>query len=815
MLDLLRRLFRHKQKEDPSDLVEEVWIPNFKSPKKERFLEENTRAVLTRIGGGALSLMLKKRNVFGWAENPWYRYRDFVLEGSINVHPENGHSAAGFLVRRADDLNFYFFLVSPAGHFRFDVVFNGNPRTLIPWTTCLPSKENMVVRIIARGAYFGFFLEEEWIGEIEDDTVGAGSITFAAQNYDETDTARFDLSRLKINSLPYEVEAQYYRWRRYIPVSPERRLVLARSLASQGRFQAACVQFNLAAKEQEPNWDDLLVLSECYLQNGLVEEAASTIERVLALDEGNTAALTAKADLLYRRNEIIELKDFLEQHPGILENNGVMWNLFGNAWHALGNREGAARAYEQACDIDPEAPIYRINAGRVLESMAENKKALAKYIQAARLLFRVEDYAELASILPRIERLDRGNLEALAIRGKLAFAEGRFDEAKKAFDAALKEECDDSSVHYLYGLLLAQRGERDEAAACFEKATGLEPDYYLYWFRRAENEHLLNRDPEELIKRALELAPDDKWVLNLAGLVELEHDRNSRGLELLSRAHSQLKAEGEIPHPGNEDILINYSEALCRCGRVAEAIALLAPVKDNPLMLNQIGNILSRKGDYEEAVHAYERAMRFDPGNRDLQLNCAAACIEADRIIRAEEVLRMALDSREDAPAYNLMGNAAQIKGELERAEAAYRRALAIDRDHEEAAVNLADLLARRKKTQAASDTIDTHLSHSSHHRLAGLKERLRKETHVEVSCAGCGRTWTSPREVESRPRLKIHGELPDEAPAGMCAACGAVYCVGCAKASLREGRFYCLECAGLLKLRTDHLKLIVSRYVQ
>ncbi|MBN1685271.1 MAG: tetratricopeptide repeat protein [Spirochaetales bacterium] len=815
MLDFLIKLLHRKKKVDPSDVAEEVWVPGFKNPKRERFVEEDTKAVRIRVGGGTLSLVLKKKNLFGWAENPLYRYRDFVIEASIDVSAHNGHSAAGFLMRRADELNYYFFLVSPAGFFRFDVVFNGNPRTLIPWTACTPRPDNIMMRIIARGSYFGFFLDEDWIGEIEDDTIDAGNITFAAQNYDETDTARFDLSRLKINSLPYEVEAQYYRWRRYIPVNPERRVVLARSLASRGRFPAACIQFNLAAKELELGLEDLLILSECYLQNSMVEEAARTIDKALAVDGENPATLTAKADLLYRRNRIIELRDFLAQHPVILKDNGVMWNLYGNAWHILGNREEAAHAYEMACEIDPETSIYRINAARMWESMGETEKALDDYLKAARLLFREEGYAELSGILPQIERLDAGNLEALAIRGKLAFSEGQFEEAEKAFDTALAGKSDDSSLHYLYGMLLAQRGEREKAAGYFEKATELEPDYYLYWFRRAENEHLLNQSPQASLERALELAPDDKWVLNLAGLVELEHERNPRALGLLSRAYSQVKKDGEILDPDNEDIYINYAEALCRSGNASEAVSLLSPGRDRPAIINQIGNIFSRQGDYEEAVNAYERAIRLDPDNRDLRLNCAAACIEADRILRAEEILGSLLDSREDASAYNLMGNAAQIKGELKRAEAAYLRALTIDRGHEEAAVNLADLQVRLGKFEEANGTIHTYLSESSHPRLGALIDKVKKETEVEICCAACGRKWTSAKETEAGARLKIRGELPDEAPAGMCPACGNVYCVGCAKTSLNKGRFFCLDCEEPLRLLTDPLKVIVSRYVE
>ena len=738
-----------------------------------------------------------------------YRYRDFVLEASIAADRSNGHSSAGFLFRRADDLNYYFMLVSPAGHFRFDVVFNGNPRTLIAWTDCPSYSDVIRLRIIARGQYFGFFLDEEWVAELEDDTIDAGNIAFAAQNYDENDRAHYDLINLKVHSIPYEVEAQYYRWRRYVPVDPARRLVLARSLASHGSFHAACIQFNLAAKEMELGVQDLLTSAECYLHTGLIEEAAKSVDKAVAAEKHNKTAIAAKADLLYRQNRILELRDFLSANPEVLEDNAIMWNLYGNAWYALGNCEEAVQAYKQACEIDGEVSVYRINAARALEKLQDTKNALDYYLAAARILFREENYAELSGVLPRIEKLDTGNREVIAIRGKLAFGEGRFDEAGTDLEKAIRSGSNDSSVHYLYGILLVQTGEREEAAIHFSQATALEPDYYLYWFRRAENEHMLRHDAEGSIRRALELSPEDKWVLNLAGLIALEHGRDAEALKLLEKAYAQI-ADSE-----DADILINYSEALCRNGEEQKAISLLAPMKENAAVVNQLGNILSHQGDFENAVNAYERAIRLSPEERDFHLNCAAACIEADRVLRAEEILAHLLDGSEDEIAYNLIGNAAQIKGELKRAEAAYTHALKSAPGYEEAAVNLADLQCRTGKYEEAAETIDAYLSSNCTPRVKSLQEKVKEETEAVLVCAVCGKKWTTKTKVEVQPKLTIRGELPDDAPAGMCAACGKVYCVGCAKAELRDGRFHCPSCKEPLKLLTDHLKLIVSRYAE
>ena len=812
MANLLRRLFTRKHRRDPATIVEELWKPTFRSGHKARFQPENTPSVQAGIAGNGLELTLKKKNVFGWVENPWYRYRDFVLEARVTQGTANGHSSAGFAVRRADERNYYYFLVTPDGHFRFDVVFNGNPRALINWTACAAPREEMAIRIIARGAYFGFYLEDEWIGEVEDDTIDVGSITFAAQNYDECETATYRLSGLTVDSRPYEVETQYYRWRRYVPVNPLQRLVLARSFASNADFSRAVVQFSWAGANLSV--EDSLMYGECQVRCGLRNEAMTTVERVLEFDGDNLVALAEKANLLYLSDRIIDLRDFLVSHPPLLDGNAVMWNLLGNAWYALGNRTEAAIAYDRATEIDPAQAMYRLNGARCHEFVGDREKALSGYLEAAKMLFREEDYVELSGLLPHVERLAPGNPDVMALKAKIAFGEERYDDSQECLARVIEAGSTDSSVYYLHGILLAQQGRRAEANECFEKATEIEPDYYLYWFRLGESRHLSGEDAEAAVQRALELAPNDMWILNLSGLIHLENHRDETSLALLADAFGQTEGSDDPESVEFDDIVANYSEALFRTGDRDRAYELLRSRSETAPLLNQLGNLLSRDGDYERAAFTYERAARLAPGDRTILLNCAAACIESDRVLRAEEILGRILEDEHDSGAYNLMGNAALIKGEYARADAAYNEALKADPSNKDAAINLACLQVDRSNYEDARTTIEKHLSETESPRLTAVKEKVRQETELEIVCCRCERMWKVDKNIADQPPLRLRGELPDESPAGQCPQCGKVFCISCAKATLAEGRFQCMDCGVSLKLSSEHLKMIVARYV-
>jgi Flp pilus assembly protein TadD len=814
MIRFLLNLFSRKPKAEFGSIIEELWKPSFKSENKCRFLLEKTGTYDVSIEEQSLKLLLKHSDLFAWAENPVYRYRDFILESRLVPGASNGKSSGGFVLRRAGDLNYYYFLVSPEGRFRFDVVFNGTPRILIGWTECAPAFEGFDLRIVARGSYFCFFLNQQWIGEVDDDTIDAGGISPAAQNYKEQDTASFQFSDLAIESRSFEVEAQYYRWRHYIPVDPAGRITLGRSHASAGQFSSALIQLTRAKADKPLDPEDLILLGECQRRAGLYDNAEQTVDSILESDPDNLNALAEKANLLYLQNRLVDLREFLVSRLNQFSGNAIIWNLYGNACYALGAQDEAAPAYEKAAGIDPTIPIYHLNAARSWEHLGEKEKSLARYVDAARLLFRQEEYDELSGLLPKIEELDKNNPEVLAVKGKIAFGNGNFETAEEIFAVLLSKSKTDSGIHYLYGMLLSRRGEREAASAYFGKAAEMEPDYYLYWFRLAENELLLGKDAGPAIRTALELAPDDIWVLNLAGLHRLELSDNAGAYKVLEKARELVGEEDIAAGSEYEDIIINLSEASHRTGRIDEAISLLSPFRSSPALLNQLGNLLSKEEKFEEASEVYERSLRLSPGNRDIMINCAAACIEADRILHAEEILTQLLQEKADARVSNLMGHAAQLKGELLRAEAAYIQALELEPDNQEIALNLATVQVQRRQFIEARSTLKKYLRDSNHPRVIALNESVVEATEIVIQCKLCDRRWSADRRMVEQPRLKLSGELPDESPAGRCPECDEVYCIGCAKASLKDGRFFCPDCGVALKLSDNHLRCIVTRYV-
>jgi len=756
-------------------------------------------------------LSVLKQDCFAWTVMSGApRYRDFHLEAAASFDPANGHSALGFVFRYADEENFYSFLLSNRGLFRFDAVFNGTPFHLIEWTPLPAGSGDAGLRILAHGSHFSFYMDDEWLAEIEDETQESGTIGLAAQNYHEKTPASFLLSSLSIDARPVVVERDFLRWVHYVPVDPAARLRFAETMVAQGQFGAAAVQLRKGLKGREGTGREHFLLADCLLRLSAYDGAATNLAKALAQEPRNPDYLRTRANILYLNNEFLAARDYIEEtmRTGLLAPDPALWNLLGNAEYGLGNWASAARAYEEAAALQPDAALFRKNAARAHEMAGQKARALELYLAASRLFFREGSYDDLTYILTRVAALDPGNREVIGLEAKVLFHEGRSEEALPLLTRLVREGTGDSSVPYLRGLILSGRGRPEEALEAFRTAVELEPECALYQFRLAESLRLLGRDCTEALRKAMERGPDDPWISNLAGLAAMDKGDLGEARDRFQAAYAQA--------PREVDICLNLSELMFREGDGAGALALLARHRkengEDARLANQEGNIHARMSRFPEAVRAYEAAVRLAPDDCLYKENCASACLEIDMVHRAEELLSRCLDASPTASAYNLLGNAAARKGEGQRAELSYVAGLNLAPDDRDLNTNLAALCLERADWRSARSLAERVLAlDPGNERAARIQRRAADHMERRIDCAVCGRQWTVPLELPTQPVFSVRGEPPGDAPAGRCGKCGKVLCVACASARVRDGRFLCPDCGEPLRLSDDALRWLLA----
>ena len=801
---IMSRLGRKKPEE--GDLREEKWKSNFSILKKKRFIEENTDSFKAVHSHNAFRVELKRSNLFAWALFSPFQYKNFVVETDITIDPGNGHSAAGLQFRYKDEENHYYALISNKGFFRFDVVFNGNPSPLIPWLE-IPSPKghsSFRFRLIAHNDSFSFYLNDQWIAEISDETFDTGLLTFAAQNYDDKEHASYELARMMLESRPVEVEVWYYRWTKVIPAEPQRRVALARRLYGQGHFTAALVQLRRAFHTAEPDGDELFLLAETYLGLGMYPEALDHIEESLQRDPHPPEAQHEKANILYLQNRFLEARDYIEGIINSFPENAALWNLYGNSEYALGRWSAATEKYLKAVELDNGLPIFQLNAARALDRSGDVDRGSGYYAEAARLFFRQGAFEELPFILEQIKRIDPENPLAAAVRAKLLFQESDFEAAEEIFLWLIDRGEAESEIEFLQGLIHMRRAEYADGVRCFNRAIDKAPDFYLYWLKRAECEYLMGEDSVEALSKAQALQPENGWVHNLAGLIRLEKGEYKEAEGLLAEAHTLLPEETEVT--------INYSAVLFELKGLESALEILTG-EDGPTY-NQRGNLYAESGLLEDASEAYRIAVQLQPEDTVFRENYAAALWDGGYINGAEEQLAKLLEVGPTSRAYELVTKIAMEKGEYQRALAAGKAGLEIEPEslklkllHAQSAMHSGEMEAARIEAEQLLGTILESEAYEILNRIRDIREE-------RFECAECGREWWVPRDIPEQNLVRLYGEPPGEMPAGKCPSCGRVYCVACATEHMENRRFVCPECGEALKLSENGLKYLALHYV-
>lgn len=249
------------------------------------------------------------------------------------------------------------------------------------------------------------------------------------------------------------------------------------------------------ALEKDPNFYQAhTALAELFLSIDRLEEAAAQAEMALVENSTDAAALRIRYDAYQKAGNAEKAKEAAE------------------ALKAAGNNTEAAKA------------IY--NEGVDLSHAGDTAGALAKFQQAvqmdsnlipafnalATLYMQQENWEEAANAAEQLVTLEPNHPQALRIR---VDAYGKLGEDDKLRDALVDLGTVDSQVAvenlYNMGINLYNDGKTDEAAAMFESALTVSPNYPKahYYLGLAYVNSGKNDLAKQHLARFIELAPED------------------------------------------------------------------------------------------------------------------------------------------------------------------------------------------------------------------------------------------------------------------------------------------------------------------
>jgi tetratricopeptide (TPR) repeat protein len=376
---------------------------------------------------------------------------------------------------------------------------------------------------------------------------------------------------------------------------------------------------------------------------------------------------------------------------------------------------------------------------------------------------------------------DPGALNRYFQEGEQALAQGRYEEAARAYEKLKELSPATAEVHAKLGLIYFQQRDYERAASALRQALKLKPSL-------PKTDILLAMSLSEL-GRFKEALPGLQKGFRQASDVPL---RRMAGLQLM-RAHTGLGQDGKAVevalelsrlHPDDPEILYHSGRLFANFAYL-QTLKLSRVAPASVWMLQAAGEANESQGLHDVAIRKYREALALDPRRpgihfrigrtllaRERQAGSAAAA-SADR----EEAMKEFEDElRVDPTNANAAYEVAEIyrkAGERAKAGALFEQALKHYPDFEDALIGLARVLIAEGKPEQAVPHLQKAISSSpgnevSLYQLSVAYGRLGNAAEQQKALAEFQRLRAQTREREAialAPREVTKQELDPNAP--------------------------------------------------
>tara|TARA_R110002096_G_scaffold101547_4_gene224564 strand:+ start:17766 stop:19460 length:1695 start_codon:yes stop_codon:yes gene_type:complete len=336
-------------------------------------------------------------------------------------------------------------------------------------------------------------------------------------------------------------------------------LLYARALMFDGDSEEAIEYLaHLIGDSPQPDPDARMELALMYMLSGRDDDALSQVNQVLLEQSGRLDALRLMAIINFR-----------------LERLDAAWDDFQDLLASGQYRMDALYYLARIADYREQ---YE-RAVRLYREVRYGSNTLFSQRRASALLaHRLDDVDGAFELLEEFAESSPDNaVEVVMLKAQLLVSLERYDEALDYYDKAIKYRPENENMILGRCDLLIRSGRIDEAIAEYRKALQRWPDSSLtlnalgYTLADKTEQYA---EAEKLIRRALELNPDNPAIIDSMGWVLYKLGQHEAALEQL-----ELAFEGMADH----EVAAHIVEVLAELGREDEALeVLLAAEKKNP-----------------------------------------------------------------------------------------------------------------------------------------------------------------------------------------------------------------------------------------
>ena len=336
------------------------------------------------------------------------------------------------------------------------------------------------------------------------------------------------------------------------------------------------------------NPDILLRVGDAYLNANDYKSAADTFAKLLEL-RPNLPQLRERLAAVYlkidQKDKAIGLyKELIKREPLRFE----FYNILGELCEDAGKTEDALNFFEQSLKLNPDqSDIYVAicEAQRRLKRPADIDKTIAAWKKRFPVDWRVPYFQAF---------IHGGNKDYAKAVADYADAETLAHEAPQEVKLT-------AQFYFSYGAACERANNLDKAATLFRKVITLDPKFanaynYLGYMWADKGTNLT--EAVELIQKAVALEPDNGAFLDSLGWAFHKLGRDTDALPQLRRAVELLEKDTKREKEERQDDAVVY---------------------------DHLADILLKLDKRADAIAAWKRAVKLDPGNKEIAAKLAAA----------------------------------------------------------------------------------------------------------------------------------------------------------------------------------------------
>jgi cellulose synthase operon protein C len=414
-----------------------------------------------------------------------------------------------------------------------------------------------------------------------------------------------------------------------------------------------------------------LALGGFYQSRNRMAEAEKQFKHAIDIAPQDPAPRIAYVRLLMGEGKKPEAEAFLRQAKSDLPDNSEGYRMLGDFYFANGDLDRATAEYSSLYSDHPKDVQVKKN-----------------YVQLLILKNRLEEASKLNNELLKANPHDA---DALVYRGQVQLRQSDAAGAVDSLQQALKSDSNNAVAHYQLGLAFDMQHNEAQAESELREAVGLRPDL---------------TDAQRALA-ALELRRGDVDALTQTAQ-QIIYGAPSAPDGYLLRALAEMTGK-------------KYSDAERDMRKAAE----VAPA--NPAPYVQMGNLHQLQKQYPEAIKFYRQALDLDQASTDgLQgmMNTYLAQKQPDQAVAAARA--QIAKAPNTSGFYDLLGTALfQNKKDLSGADAAFHKAVELDKNNSDALLKLAQVQAAEGSAGQALATyqqsIKDHPREISFYILAGM----------------------------------------------------------------------------------------------